>query len=166
MHTIMKKVIPGLIIILVLLSNAATAQLPRDSELFITLQRHDSIFFERGFNSCDTHYLKQAIHKDLVFYHDKGGISDKARFMESTKKNLCSDWNNKPIRKVRRESLEVYPLYDNGKLYGVVQSGVHDFFKRVPGNPDVYSGTAKFTHVYLLIGSDWILKEVLSFDHK
>ena len=162
----MKRVLPGLIIFFLLLTNAATAQVAHDSELFIALQRHDSIFFERGFNLCDTNYLKQAIHKDLVFYHDQGGISNKVQFMENTKKNLCSDWNNKPIRKVRKESLEVYPLFDNGKLYGVVQSGVHDFFKRVPGNPDVYSGTARFTHVYLLEGSDWILKEVLSFDHK
>ncbi len=162
----MEKIVPGLIIIYLLFSNAATAQVPHDSELFIALQRHDSIFFERGFNSCDTNYLKQAIHKDLVFYHDKAGVSNKAQFMESTRNNLCSDWNNKPIRKVRKESLEVYPLYDNGKLYGVVQSGVHDFFMRVPGKPDAYSGTAKFTHVYLLEGTNWILKEVLSFDHK
>lgn len=142
------------------------AQLPHDSELYKTLLQHDSIFFERGFNRCDTAYLRQATHKDLVFYHDRGGVNNQQQFLENVTKNLCGDWNNKPIRKVRRESLEVYPLYNEDKLYGVVQMGVHDFYLRKPGTADVLTGSAKFTHVYLLEGSNWILKEVLSFDHK
>jgi hypothetical protein len=153
-------------LIFMLIAGNAAAQMPRDSELFLTMQRHDSTFFERAFNSCDTNFLKQAIHADLVFYHDRGGIQNKTQFLTNAIKNLCSDWNNKPIRKVRKESLEVYPLYNEGKLYGVVQSGVHDFYIRKPGTSDTLTGTAKFTHVYLLEKDKWILKEVLSFDHK
>lgn len=155
-----------LFILLLVSINFAFGQVPKDSELFLALQKHDSIFFERGFNRCDIDYLVKMTHKDLVFYHDRGGIQDKNKFLENTKKNLCSDSNKKPIRKVRKESLEVFPLYNNGVLYGVVQTGIHDFFIREPNKEDIYTGTAKFTHVYLLENKELILKEVLSFDHK
>ncbi|WP_281225757.1 nuclear transport factor 2 family protein [Flavobacterium aquiphilum] len=153
-------------ILLFMFVNFAFGQVAKNSELFLALQKHDSIFFERGFNQCDIDYLTKMTHKDLVFYHDRSGVQDKQKFLENTKKYLCSDSNHKPIRKVRRESLEVYPLYDNGVLYGVVQIGIHDFYIREPNKEDKYTGTAKFTHVYLLENKEWILKEVLSFDHK
>jgi len=155
-----------LLILLFVSVNFAFGQVPKDSELFLALQKHDSIFFERCFNQCDIDYLIKMTHKDLVFYHDRGGIQDKKKFLENTKNNLCSDSNKKPIRKVRKESLEVYPLYDNGVLYGVVQKGIHDFYIREPNKEDRHTGTAKFTHVYLLVNKEWILKEVLSFDHQ
>ena len=153
-----------LLILLIGSINFAFAQVPKNSELFLALQKHDSIFFERCFNQCDFTYMEKMIHKDLAFYHDRGGIQDKKKFLENTKKNLCSDSNKKPIRKVRKESLEVFPLYDDGVLYGVVQNGTHDFYIREPNKVDKQTGSAKFTHVYLLENKEWILKEVLSFD--
>ena len=155
-----------LLILLFASINFAFAQVTKNSGLYLTLQKHDSIFFERSFNQCDTVYLIKMTHKDLVFYHDRGGIQDKKKFLKNTKKNLCSDSNKKPIRKVRKESLEVFPLYDDGILYGVVQNGIHDFYIREPNKADKHTGTAKFTHVYLLENKEWILKEVLSFDHQ
>lgn len=129
------------------------------------LQNHDSIFFERGFNRCDSAYLMKMTHKELMFYHDRSGIQNKSDFLKNTRQNLCANFNRKPIRKVRAESLEVFPLYNQGILYGVVQNGIHDFYIREPGKPDEYTGTARFTHLYLSINGEWILKEVLSFDH-
>ena len=155
-----------ILILLFVSVNFAFAQVPKNSELFLALQKHDSIFFERCFNQCDFAYMEKMIHKDLVFYHDRGGIQDKEKFLENTRKNLCSDNNKKPIRKVRKETLEVFPLYNDGVLYGVVQSGIHDFYIRVPNKEDRQTGTARFTHVYLLENKEWILKEVLSFDHQ
>jgi hypothetical protein len=107
--------LPGLLFIFICSAGNVWAQVARDSELFMTMQRHDSIFFERGFNLCDTNFLRQVTHKDLVFYHDRSGIQNKAQFLHSTSKYLCSDWNNKPIRKVRKESLEVirYMIKEN-----------------------------------------------------
>lgn len=155
------------ILFLLLVSvNLAFGQLPKNSELFLALQQHDSVFFSRSFNQCDIEYLIKATHKDLVFYHDRGGIQNKQEFLDNVRNNLCSNPNKKPIRKVRKETLEVYPLYDNGVLYGVVQNGIHDFYIRELNKEDSYTGTAKFTHVYLLENKEWILKEVLSFDHK
>lgn len=141
------------------------AQEAKASELFLTLKKVDSTFFERGFNQCDLDFIDKTIHQDLMFYHDKSGIQDRKAFMDNTKKYLCSDPNKKPIRKVIVESLEVFPLYNNGFLYGAIQSGVHDFYLREPNKEDVLTGTAKFTHLYLLVDGKWILREVFSFDH-
>ncbi|TDO93994.1 nuclear transport factor 2 family protein [Flavobacterium sp. 245] len=156
------------LLLLFVLNISATlfAQAAKDSELFLTLKKHDSIFFEKSFNQCDIAFLEKAIHPDLVFYHDQGGIQNKKTFLENVKKNICAKGSQKPIRKVKPESLEVYPLYSEGKLYGVVQTGIHDFYIREANKPDVFTSTAKFTHVYLLINKEWVLKEVLSFDHK
>lgn len=33
------------------------AQVGKDSELFLTLKKQDSVFFARGFNQCDLTYL-------------------------------------------------------------------------------------------------------------
>lgn len=147
-------------------SNSVTAQVAKDSELFLKLKTHDSIFFERSFNQCDIEYLKNAIHKNLIFYHDKGGVQNRKQFLDATQKNICGNNDQKPIRKVDTSSLEVYPMYDNDVMYGVVQKGVHFFYIREKNKADVLTGKAKFIHLYLLINNEWILKEVISFDHQ
>ena len=138
----------------------------KNSELHLILKRQDSIFFERAFNLCDFDYLNKTIHQDLVFYHDQSGIQNKEVFIENTRKNICANQDQKPIRKVVEASLEVFPLYNNGQLYGAIQSGIHSFYIRKSNKPDVQTGRAKFTHVWLLENGNWLLREVLSFDHK
>jgi hypothetical protein len=143
----------------------ANGQVAKNSELFLSLKKQDSIFFERSFNLCDLGYLSKAIHKDLIFFHDQGGIQNRNDFLENTRKNICSNPNQKPIRKLEENSLQVFPLYNDGKLYGAIQSGIHNFYIREPNKEDVHTSRAKFTHVWLLENRDWLLKEVLSFDH-
>jgi hypothetical protein len=157
-----KSILPIFLSITSLLS----AQVAKDSELFLALKTHDSLFFEKSFNECDLVFLEKAIHSELVFYHDQGGVQNKTSFLESVKNNICSNPNQKPIRKVKAESLEVFPLYQNGQLYGVIQNGIHEFYIREPHKKDILTSTARFTHVYLLENKQWILKEVLSFDHQ
>jgi hypothetical protein len=142
------------------------AQVSKDSELFLSIKKMDSILFERGFNNCDTIALQAIIHKDFVFYHDKGGIQNRQQFFEAITKNICSNNSQKPIRKVNKESLDVFPLYANNQLYGAIQNGTHHFYRREKGKDDLYTNIARFTHVYLLENGKWWLKEVLSFDHK
>ncbi|MCB0819327.1 MAG: nuclear transport factor 2 family protein [Bacteroidetes bacterium] len=149
----------------ILISGIATSQELKVSELFIELKKHDSLFFEVGFNQCDTSFLAKMTHDNLIFYHDQGGIQNKREFLISIKDNICPDSAGKPIRKVRQETLEVFPLFNNGELYGVIQKGVHDFYIREQGKFDRHTSTAKFTHVYLLINGEWILREVLSYNH-
>ena len=58
----------------------------------------DSIFFEKGFNQCDFTYLEDHIAKSFTFYHDQGGIQDRELFFENTRKNICANSIQKPIR--------------------------------------------------------------------
>lgn len=146
--------------------NLAHGQAARNSELFLLLKKQDSTFFERGFNQCDLAYLEAAIHPELRFYHDQSGIQDRTVFFENIRKYICSDPTKKPIRKAEEQSLEVFPLYNNGVLYGAIQRGVRHFFIREAGKADVQTSSAKFTHLYLLENGKWLLKEVLSFNHQ
>lgn len=141
------------------------AQVAKSSILFIELKKQDSIFFERGFNQCDMEYLDKTISTDLKFYHDQSGFQDKSIFMDNTRKYICGNSDKKPIRKLEEGSLTVYPLHNNGKLYGAIQHGVHHFHIIENGKEDVWTGTAKFTSVWLKENATWKLSEVLSYDH-
>ena len=118
------------LLILLLVPLFVKAQVNKDSDLFRTLEIQDSTFFERGFNQCDLEYLDEHVTGDLKFYHDQSGFQDKNAFFENTQKYICSDSGPKPIRQVDAASLEVFPLYNNGKLYGAIQKGVHHFYLR------------------------------------
>ena len=143
----------------------ANAQIDKNSNLFIELKMQDSIFFELGFHKCDFNYLESHIAKDLKFFHDQIGMLDRNEFLLSMKKNICSNPNQKPIRKLEQNSLQVFPLYKEGKLYGAIQSGIHDFYIRELNKEDVNTSRAKFTNIWVLEKDNWFLQEVLSYDH-
>ena len=140
-------------------------QLDKGSDLFKELKKQDSIFFERGFNQCDLGYLNAHIAHNLKFYHDQSGFQDRKAFFENTEKYICSNPGKKPIRKLETGSLTVFPLYNNGILYGAIQSGIHHFYIRESGKEDVMTSTAKFTSVWVKENNIWKLSEVLSYDH-
>ncbi|WP_281225495.1 serine hydrolase domain-containing protein [Flavobacterium aquiphilum] len=144
----------------------ANAQVDKSSALFATLKKQDSIFFERGFNQCDLDYLKNHTAVDLKFYHDKIGFQNRALFFENTQKYICSDSEKKPIRKVDAKSLEVFALYNNGKLYGAIQKGIHHFYLREKSKEDIWTSSAKFTHLWILDNDNWKLSVILSYDHQ
>ncbi len=145
---------------------SAKAQLAKTDSLYLALKQQDSIFFERSFNLCDLDYLDKTTHPELVFFHDQGGMQHKTEFLAAVKNNICGNPEQKPIRKAVANSLEVFPLFSNGIFYGVIQTGIHEFYIRETGKPDRYSSRAKFTHVWLLDNGRWLLREVLSYDHK
>ncbi len=144
----------------------AKAQVQENSSLFQDLKAQDSVFFERGFNRCDLDCLKDKVTDDLRFYHDQGGFQDKPKFLENTANNICGPGYKKPIRKVDAESLEVFPMSSDGKLYGAIQTGIHHFYLRENGKEDLWTSTAKFTHLWIRDLEGWKLKEVLSYDHR
>ena len=159
--------INSLLLFLVIGLYSATAQVKPDSELFQKLLEKDSLLFDRGFNECKIDEFENFVSEDLEFYHDQGGLTtNKQDFLENVKNNICSNPDKKPIRKLRQESLEVYPLFQNGKLYGAIQKGIHDFYIKEPGKELYMTSSAKFTHVWILEDKEWILKRVLSYDHK
>lgn len=145
----------------------AHSQEAQDSELCQVLKKNDSLLFEAGFNNCDIAAFEHLISQDLEFYHDQGGLTtNKEDFLNNVRNNICSSPDKKPIRKLDPESLQVFPLYENGKLYGAIQKGRHDFFIKEPRKELYQTSTALFTHVWLLENGNWILKRVLSYDHK
>lgn len=145
---------------------SVNAQVDKGSELFEILKEQDSSFFERGFNQCDLEYLEKHISGDLKFYHDQSGFQDRKSFFENIQKNICSNSDKKPIRKVDINSLTVFPLYDKGVLYGAIQKGIHHFYLRESGKEDVWSSSAKFTHIWIWENGNLKLSEVLSYDHQ
>lgn len=132
-------------------------------ELFNELKVKDSLLFNIGFNNCDTIQLRALLSDDLEFYHDQNGLESKDMLIQSIP-NLCK-MEYKPIRVLVDNSLEVFPLYSNKKIYGAIQTGIHKFYGEEKGKPRYLTSTAKFTHVWVLEGDVWKLKRILSYDH-
>ena len=140
------------------------AQVDKSSELYKTLKSKDSIIFERTFNLCELEKLEPIIAKDFEFYHDVAGTQNREEFVTAVKNNICS----KPetfSRELVDNSLEVFELKNNGKIYGAIQRGRHNFFIKEK-NASRKTGTALFTHIWILENKKWKLKRVLSFDHQ
>ena len=153
------------VILLVLTSLELSAQVAKDSELFQTLKAQDSIFFQEGFNNCNLDYLRDVIRSDMKFYHDQSGFQDRDTFFENVEKYICVGTGPKPVRKVSESSLEVFPLYNNGVLYGAIQKGIHNFYIREEGKEDRWTSTARFTSVWVLEDQKWTYADCLSYDH-
>lgn len=98
-------------------------QEPNKTELFKKLYQKDSIIFERTFNKGELEKLAPIIASNFEFYHDVAGIQDRATFLKAVKNNICRNNDAKFIRKLVPNSLEVFPLKKNGKLYGAIQRG-------------------------------------------
>ena len=149
------KCIP-LLITFFLIFNLTNAQVERRSDLFQKLKATDSLLFQIGFNQCKLSQFEELLSEDFEYYHDQGGIDpSKEAFMETMRNGLCSTGINSTRRELVEKSLEVYPLGDEGFLYGAIQTGVHRFGQT----------TAKFTHLWLLEKGEWKLARVLSYNH-
>ncbi len=144
----------------------ANAQVSENSTLFKKIMANDSQIFEQGFNQCKPGVFEKYTANDLVFFHDTGGTQNREKFLQAVKKNICSNSNGKPIRSLIPGSSQVFPLENNGVLYGAVQMGVHRFDTKGDDiNKEGYT-LAKFTHVWLLRNGQWQLKSAISYDHQ
>lgn len=145
----------------------AFGQINRSSELYRTLRQKDSLLFNAGFNTCNIGELESLVSDNFEFYHDKSGITpSKADFIASIQNGLCK-LSYKPRRELVEESLEVFPLTDkDGKLYGAIQTGRHNFYAKEKDKPEYLTSTAVFTHLWLLENGQWKLKRVLSYNHQ
>lgn len=142
----------------------ATSQVKRNSDLFKTLKAKDSIIFERTFNLCELEKLDSIINNDFEFYHDVAGMENRDAFLKSVKNNICTNQEEKIIRKLDTKSLTVYSLKNNNTIYGAIQTGKHYFFIRKK-NKLTPTGSALFTHLWILKNTEWKLKRVLSYNH-
>ena len=143
----------------------STGPLPDDKrEIFEALKAKDSLLFHAAFVTCDTITIKALISEDFEFYHDQSGITDsKEAFIEGIR-GLCA-LPYKPRRELEAHSLEAFPLYNQGKLYGAIQTGTHRFYAKEKDKDEYLTSTAKFTHLWILESGEWRLKRVLSYHH-
>ena len=125
----------------------------------------DSLFWQ-SYNRCDTSGYDQFFSNDLEFYHDKGGITlGVQKLALSLKNNLCSNSDYRVRREAIKESVKIFPLQNNGVIYGAVLSGEHFFYVLEKGKEERRDGKAKFTHLWLLKDGVWKMTRILSYDH-
>ena len=156
-----------ILIILFIFSSTTEAQVAEDSKLFKTLKQNDSLLFNEGFNKCNISQFEKLIAEDFEFYHDKSGITDsREAFLNSIKNGLCGENNPTKSRRILiKNSLKVYALYNDNKLYGAIQEGEHSFTEQLEGKPVKKTSKAKFTHLWIINGERWQIKRVLSYNH-
>ena len=130
-----------LILFTLLILQSISAQVDKTSTLFAELKVLDSLLFEEGFNNCNLTIVDSLVSNDFEFYHDQNGTQDKPLFLKGFKESLCSTPDRKPVRKLVDGSLNVFPLYNEGHLYGAIQNGVHEFYIKEP-NRDLYKTNA------------------------
>jgi hypothetical protein len=147
-----------------LLSTYLPARAQADS-LYTLLSTNDSLLFNVGFNTCDLSQFENLLSADFEFYHDQGGITvSKQAFIASIENGICKS-PYKATRILKEGSLKVYPMYNQGVLYGAIQTGIHSFYEQAPGTPQKLTSIAQFTHLWLLQDGKWQLSRVLSYDH-
>ncbi len=137
-----------------------------DKALFDALKSADGQVFDEGFNRCNLTALERVVHRDFQFLHDENGAQDREAFFKAFRESICADPAHKPIRKLVEGSLTVYPLRNNGELYGAVQMGLHEFFIVEPGKEPRYTVSGRFVHTWLREGQEWKLYRVVSYGHE
>ena len=164
-HSLYKLLNISLVILGVLTS--VNAQNNDYDAVYKKLKANDSLLFDRSFNNCETQYLNRLIAEDFEFYHDiSGQQNSKADFIKGMNSGICNPKNEtKSRRQLVKGSLEVFLLKDNGKVYGALQNGVHKFFETTNGT-ETPGSTAKFSHLWVQENENWVLKRVISYDHK
>ncbi|HLF63230.1 MAG TPA: nuclear transport factor 2 family protein [Saprospiraceae bacterium] len=155
----------NILIAILLFSGIVNFTAQTSEEIYDILKSKDSLLFNAVFDLCDSLTAIAFISEDFEFYHDQSGITNsKAGFMQSIQ-SLCT-LPYDPRRELDPESLEMFPLYNEGKLYGAIQSGVHKFYAKEVEKHEYLTSTARFTHLWILENGEWKLKRVLSFDHQ
>ena len=94
------------------------------------------------------------------------GLQNRAQFFDAVQNNICHKRNGKPIRTLVPGSTQIFELRNNGELYGAIQTGIHHFYIREKDKKDLWTSTARFTHLWIFEKDSWKLTEVLSYDHQ
>ena len=163
----MKRSILLVIILLFFGVSNLQAQHKVSEELKQIFQKKDSLIFDEGFNNCNLKLLETQLTNDLEFYHDIGGFQNKEEFLEAMEKNICGNPTRTYQRKLVPESVELYPLYNNGELYGMIHRGKHEFFVKEKNSHTKFTktGSALFSSLWIKIDGKWLLKRTYSYHH-
>ena len=136
-------------------------------ELSAQILAADAILFDRGFNSCDLASLEKIMRDDVVMIHDQAGVNEgKAAFLKPVRENICNGGPSKPLRKLLPHTVEITPLYDEGRLYGAIQAGQHEFHLKEAGKASHLTSRARFISIWWLEPDGWKLKTAISYLHR
>ncbi|MCJ7932661.1 MAG: class A beta-lactamase-related serine hydrolase [Chryseobacterium sp.] len=163
----MAKYTHFILFFLIILFCNVNAQIRKTDDLYKTIMSRDSLLFSVGFNTCNIGVMENILSDRLEFYHDKDGISDKKKFMADFKNGLCKAPEKYQAKRVLMDkSTEIYPMFQGGKLYAVIQNGDHQFYEKENSRPEKRVGSAKFTNFWMVENGSWKLAKSLSFDHQ
>ena len=138
----------------------------KQSELYHILKEKDSIMFELSYNQLDTNILKELATDSIEFYHDQGGATYNKQDFINAMKGLGT-LSYKARRAVIEGSIEVFPMYKNGKLYAGILKGEHRFYAKEPNDkPEYLTSTAKYTTLWILKNDTWKMSRIYSYDHQ
>jgi hypothetical protein len=142
-----------------------SAQIEKKNPLFKEIIVLDSMLFKAAFEDCDTAFIQKVMHPDCIFYHDQSGIlPNKEAFLTGLKSGLCV-LPYKATREVDLSTVEMFPMYNNGDLYGMLQNGIHRFYGQYPEKEKELTSTARFSHLWLKKDAQWQLANIISYDH-
>lgn len=138
----------------------------QQGELYQLLKSKDSLMFELSYNQLDTSILEELATDDVEFYHDQGGATyTKVDFINGMKS--LGNLSYKARREATKGSIEVFPMYQNGKLYAAILQGEHAFYAKEPNEkPEYLTSTAKYTILWKLIENEWKMSRIYSYDHQ
>ena len=134
-------------------------------KLTATILHLDSAFWN-AYNNCDTAHFKDFFTDDIEFYHDKGGVTTDAKsLIEALDKNICGNTNSHLRREAISGTVKVYPMQNGDQVYGAVILGEHSFYLTEKGKPELHSGDAGFTQLWVLKNGIWKMSRILSYNH-
>lgn len=165
--TIMTRSIYLILLFSAFFFNKIHAQIEKTNPLYKAILAKDSLLFSIGFNTCNIKEFENLLSDKFEFFHDKSGISDKEKFLRDFRNGLCKNPSFYQAKRILADdTTEIYPLYDNGKLYGIIQNGDHSFYEKQANQPEQFGSAAKFSHLWILENGEWKLSKSLSFDHQ
>jgi hypothetical protein len=120
----------------------------------------------KAYNDCDIKTMDAMNADDMEMYHDAGGVlRGRAEFSGAMSRNICGTPNVKVRRAEVAGTIQFFPMHSNGKLYGAIVSGEHEFYRSGKDMPESLTGRARFTHLLVLGPQGWKVSRVLSYDH-
>lgn len=154
----MRHMINIMTLIFLLLSKWATAQtntqVLKGDLLKNEIIKMDSLLFDVAFNQCNVELFKKIIADDIEFYDDRSGLN---ALKEHEIKSFLSRCESPKSLTRKLNSTIVDKLGD----FGALQLGEHTFY-----SDGIPVGTAKFIHIWERKDKDWILKRIVSYEHR
>ena len=146
--------------LLLLAASVASADPPAgDAEAAV---RAADAAFWKAYNTCDIPATGDFFTESIEFYHDKGGLTkSRADLVESIKKNICGNPNQRVRREAVAGSVQFYPMAGNRALL----VGDHKFYITEPGKPEYLTGQAKFDDLWEYADGHWRMSRVFSYSH-